>query len=161
MKLAGISDLDTVPQLTDPEHNDVKLVLMMYSLESFLFKRLNQSSRDKDIEAIKTLGPFSVALTRIINNVQSNRKDRMEGPFTCYSGLAISKTMIEQWKKQDYLSLDGYRSSSLKEKIAKDFALKGETDVLDQVVLHIKFENKKGKYYICLDRPDYTMYLDE
>ena len=49
----------------------------------------------------------------------------------------------------------------MKEKIAKDFAIKGETDVLDQVILRIRFENKHGKYYICLDKPDYTMYLDE
>jgi hypothetical protein len=31
--------------------------------------RLNQSSRAQDTSVIKTLGPFAVALTRIINNV--------------------------------------------------------------------------------------------
>ena len=69
MKLAGITDLDKIPKLTDPEHNDVKIILMLYSLESFLFKRLNQSSRDKDIDSITSLGPFAVALTMIINHV--------------------------------------------------------------------------------------------
>lgn len=29
------------------------------------------------------------------------------------------------------------------------------------MVLRIRIENKKGKHYICLDRKDYTMYLDE
>lgn len=41
LKLAGIEDLDCVPELTDPESIDVKVILIMYSLESFLFKRLN------------------------------------------------------------------------------------------------------------------------
>ena len=39
--LAGITNLDRVPQLTDPEHIDVKLILTMYSLDTFLFSRLN------------------------------------------------------------------------------------------------------------------------
>jgi hypothetical protein len=68
-KLAGVNNLDKVPQLRDPEHIDVKLILTMYSLESFLFKRLNESSREKDARVIATLGPFAVALTKIINHV--------------------------------------------------------------------------------------------
>jgi hypothetical protein len=37
IKIAGIEKVDSVPQLTDPEHRDVKAILIMYSLESFLF----------------------------------------------------------------------------------------------------------------------------
>ena len=33
--------------------------------------------------------------------------------------------------------------------------------MLDQVILSIAFENKEGKYYICMDRQDYSIYLDE
>lgn len=40
-KLAGVSDKNKVPQLDDPESQDVKIILLLYSLESFLFKRLN------------------------------------------------------------------------------------------------------------------------
>lgn len=49
LSLAGITDLNKVPILTDPEHIDVKVILTMYSLESFLFKRLNQSCRDQEV----------------------------------------------------------------------------------------------------------------
>ena len=69
MKLSGIEDLKRVPKLTDAESVDVKVILMMYSLESFLFRRLNQSSRAQDTDVISTLGPFAVALTKIINHV--------------------------------------------------------------------------------------------
>lgn len=54
----------------DPEHEDVKAIMFMYSLDCFLFGRLNKISRDKDSSAIETLGPFAVALTKIINSVQ-------------------------------------------------------------------------------------------
>jgi uncharacterized protein YacL (UPF0231 family) len=36
-----------------------------------------------------------------------------------------------------------------------------ETDELEQVILSIKFENKSEKPYICMDRSEYTVYLDE
>jgi len=45
--------------------------------------------------------------------------------------------------------------------VALNFAEQGETDALDQVILSINFENKKGKHYICMDRSEYTVYLDE
>lgn len=59
-------NLDKVPRTSDPYHKDVKTCLFIYSMESFLYKRINQISRDKDISAIQTLGPFAVILGRII-----------------------------------------------------------------------------------------------
>jgi hypothetical protein len=57
--------------------------------------------------------------------------------------------------------MDGYRSTSLDFGIARTFAAKGESDEKEQVMLRIFMENKEGRYYICLDREDYTIYLDE
>ena len=45
IKFGGIVEIDKIPNLNDPESEDVKLVLTMYSMESFLFRRLNESSR--------------------------------------------------------------------------------------------------------------------
>ena len=59
----------------EPEHPDVKAVLLMYSLDCFLFQRLNKISREKDSSAVETLGPYAVALTKIINCVQQKRHD--------------------------------------------------------------------------------------
>ena len=44
IKFGGI-DVDDVPNLKDPENRDVKLILTMYSFDSFLYKRLNESDR--------------------------------------------------------------------------------------------------------------------
>lgn len=45
--------------------------------------------------------------------------------------------------------------------MALTFAARNETDELDKVILEIRMENRKGKYYICLDREDYSLYRDE
>jgi hypothetical protein len=58
-----------VPITNDPEHQDVKAILFLYSLESFLYPRLNRISIEKDKSSIDTLGPFAVALTKIIDKV--------------------------------------------------------------------------------------------
>ena len=77
LKLSGIENLDTTPKLTDPESIEVKVILNFYSLESFLFRKLNKSSREKDLSVISTVGPFAVALNKVIDHVQSNRKDEI------------------------------------------------------------------------------------
>ena len=69
LEVAGVSNLDRVPLLKHPKHNDVKAVMIMYSLDSFLFERLNKCSRDKDNSVIATLGPYAVALTTVINGI--------------------------------------------------------------------------------------------
>lgn len=52
LNFSGIKDLGKVPFIEDPEHQDVKAVVFLYSMESFLFMRLNELSRKKEISAI-------------------------------------------------------------------------------------------------------------
>ena len=72
-KVAGIElkDLNKAPICDDPEHPHVKAILFVYSLESFLFNVINRSSRDKDTSVISTMGPFSVTISEIIENLES------------------------------------------------------------------------------------------
>lgn len=98
LKAAGIYDFSEIPITSDPEHNHVKAVLFMYSLDSFLFDRLNQSSRDQDFSVIDTLGPFAVALTKIINSVERKRADKYMDPFVCYRGISLPVHKIEEWQ---------------------------------------------------------------
>ena len=161
LRAAGVLDLDKVPKLKDPEHADVKAILVMYSLESFLFSRINQSSREQDTSAVETLGPFAVALTTIINKIESKRQDKRIGPFTCYSGMALPKSKVSQWEKQQVICLDGYRSTSMSKDVAANFALRGKQEDKQKVLLTIEFENQSSQFFISLNRPDYTLYLDE
>jgi hypothetical protein len=68
LKVAKIDDFNQVLNVDDPNHKDVKTILFIYTLECFLYKRINKASRDMDASSIETLGPFTVALTRIINS---------------------------------------------------------------------------------------------
>jgi hypothetical protein len=131
LKSGGVDNINATPKLDDPEHKDVKLILTMYSLESFLFKRLNESSRLKETNVIETLGPFAVALTYIIDNIQHKRLDGIEGEFICYSGMALERSVIEEWKTKEYLDIEGYRSTSTEMRTAMVFAAQAETDEKD------------------------------
>ena len=48
LHVQGITDFSKVPVTRDPNHVEVKSVLLMYSLQSFLYPRLNSISRDQD-----------------------------------------------------------------------------------------------------------------
>ena len=100
----------------------MKAIVFLYSMESFLFVRINKLSREKELSAIKTLGPYSVGLTMVINKIEAKRTDRMIGKFTCYRGLVLSKDMIQKWAKKKEIELDGYNSTSMDLKVAMRFA---------------------------------------
>ena len=53
--------------LGDPEHDFVKLILYIYSMQSFIFIQMNRASRDKDISKIEKFGPLAAALSYIIH----------------------------------------------------------------------------------------------
>lgn len=116
-----------MPITGDPNSNDVKAALFMYSMESFLYRRLNEISRDKDTNSILTLGPFAVLLTRIIDKAQRKREHKylIQGSFDVFRGISISRELIDKWSKQKILSLDGYSSSTLDRNLAVYFANKG------------------------------------
>ena len=65
-KVAKVENLKAVPVTSDPDHPHVKAAMYLYSIESFIYKRINKISREKDTSSILTLGPFAVVLTRII-----------------------------------------------------------------------------------------------
>ena len=65
-------NLDRAPNTNDFDGPDVKAAMYMYSMESFLYKRINKVAIDKDYQSVKTLGPFSVLISKIIE--KSNRR---------------------------------------------------------------------------------------
>ena len=73
LKFGGVLDDNRVPVTNDPEHNDVMLLLNLYSLDSFIFSRLNEGIREKKAECIANLGPFAVGISRMIDDVQRKR----------------------------------------------------------------------------------------
>ena len=69
MKIFDIKDRDQpikMKDASDPDSELTKLMLILYSMETFLFAEINRASRDKANSKISTLGPYSFVLSWIV-----------------------------------------------------------------------------------------------
>ena len=53
--------------LSNPNHEFVKTLIYIYSMETFVLSAMNQASRNKDIDKIKLYGPLASALSYIVH----------------------------------------------------------------------------------------------
>ena len=53
-------------EASDPESPITKMILYLYSMETFLYGEINRASRSKDKSKISTLGPYSFILSWIV-----------------------------------------------------------------------------------------------
>lgn len=60
--------------LKDPKSKVTKLVLFLYSMETFIPYELNRASREQDQSKVHTLGPFACLLKFIIESANANRR---------------------------------------------------------------------------------------
>ena len=73
LKVVGIQNLDSIPNIKDPEGSSTKAAMYMYSMESFLYKRINKVLREKIEESVITLGPYAALISRIIKKRSDGR----------------------------------------------------------------------------------------
>lgn len=73
INVIGIEDLDRMPFINSESKNnqDTMATMYIYSMESFLYKRINQVSRNKNCPSVKNLGPYAVLISRIIEQRSS------------------------------------------------------------------------------------------
>ena len=91
--------------LSNPDHDFVKTMLYVYSMESFLFSELNRASRMKDTTKIKYYGAFGSALGYIIHcgNNQKNNKNISQ---TFFRGLQLSnQELLEKFQEGSTVNL--------------------------------------------------------
>lgn len=76
--------------LSNSNHDITKLLLFLYSMESFIYADMNKASREKDRSKIKYYGAFAAALSYIIYYANKNRKqNKLKGKTTLYRGLKL------------------------------------------------------------------------
>lgn len=93
--------------------------MYMYSMESFLYKRINKVVRNKHDCSVKTLGPYAALISKVINkrSTESN-ENRILGKFVVFRGMLLPNSIIEKWKKQKFITMEGYSSSSQSQQVA-------------------------------------------
>lgn len=90
-----VEDLDMDEELThdilaNPDHKLVKALVYIYSMESFVFKEMNKTIREKDVFKIKVYGPLARALSYIIH-CSNQKRENAQKSYTVYKGLKIAE----------------------------------------------------------------------
>lgn len=77
VELAGITDADETlkGKLDDLDDKSTCLLLYIYSCEPPLYMDLHTAARRMDNRFLDSLGPFSRALTKILDSAEQKRKD--------------------------------------------------------------------------------------
>ena len=73
--------------LSNSDHQFVKTLIYIYSMQSFIFGEMNKASRTKNINEIKYYGPFASALSFIISSKNNQDGPEMNTEFVVYRGL--------------------------------------------------------------------------
>ena len=120
-ELAMLGDLDeplTPKILSNPDHNVTKHMLYLYSMESFIYEKLNRASRQKDKSKIQYYGAFAAVLSYIIYSANQNRKSqKIKGNTLLYRGLKLTEEEADAYVVGEKVHLVGYTSTS------KDFSV--------------------------------------
>ena len=161
-ELANLGDLDkplTHKILSDPNHNVVKHILYLYSMQSFIYEELNRASREKDETKIPLYGAFAAALSYIIYHATSNRKDvDVRKSRKLYRGLKMSPYEIDNYVIGAKIHMCGYTSTSEDPNIALAFAFNELKDDFVPVLFEIDFKGKHGLFQLT---NGFTAYEDE
>ena len=100
-KLADFGSLDkplTAKILSDPNHEIVRLIMYIYSMESFIYEDLNRATRDKDLSKVKFYGAFAAALSYILYSATKNRSDvEVAKAVTLFRGIKLSATEVDDF----------------------------------------------------------------
>jgi len=138
----------TTKILSNPNHEFVKTLLYIYSMEAFVFKEINKASRHKDKSKIHFYGPYASALGFIIHAANAKKKDKLAKKFTVYRGLKLSQEEISNtFNSESPINLLGFTSSTLDKERALSFTLNHpnpKADVPDKtpVLVIIEFTGK-------------------
>lgn len=108
--------------LSDPNHEFVKTLVYIYSMESFVFKEMNKASRSKDPLMIKMYGPFASALGFIIHC--GNFKKEKGQDIIVYRGLKITReNLSKEYIVGNKINLQGFTSTTREMDRALNFAI--------------------------------------
>jgi hypothetical protein len=108
LNTADVPDRDqplTKEILVDPKHPVTKLLLYVYTIECYVYRTLNQASREADKTKVHTLGPYAQALYVIVTYAAKNRDDvntklfnDSSNPMELFRGTGQTRDQIQEYK---------------------------------------------------------------
>ena len=64
--------------LNDPDHAVVNLIIYIYTMETFIYTELNDTSRKKNVKKLELYGPFACAISFILESQHSKKEAKSE-----------------------------------------------------------------------------------
>lgn len=144
--------------LSDSTNPITKLILYLYSMESFIYTDLNRACRSKDPKAIKYYGAFSAALSFIIDNANKNKGQKNNKTNLFFRGLKMTPEEVDDYLVGNLVNLTGYTSTSKKFATALSFALDECKVSQIPVILEISFLKPTGFFELT---PEFSAYPSE
>lgn len=117
-------------EFRNPFSRTVKAIFYLYSLESYLYGRLNWAARSKNEGCIKNMGCFAAILSMALGYATRYREDQIDRSitqsYTVYRGLSLSPEELAIYKEGDIINLSGYASTSKNRDQSMIFAMKNQ-----------------------------------
>ena len=124
--------------LSNPNHQFVKALVYIYSMQTFIFKEMNQACRKKDSSQIQYYGAFASALGYIVHCGNQKEAQLLHSqyyhkdaniPEIFYRGFAISHQEFEEkYFEGNIININGFASTTSNRLNALRFSIDGITD---------------------------------
>ena len=93
------------------------MVILLYSMDTFIVDALNKATMEQDESKIQNLGPLAITLRSILYGAKDNRGS--EGEIIAYRGIVASESTyndlvnISKIGAKGKMNLHGYTSASV------------------------------------------------
>jgi len=114
-EIANLGDLDKPLSpliLSNPEHKVTKHIIYLYTMESFIYPKLNEACREKDTSLIEFFGPIAAALGWIIHCANLKSETKLKGTRLLYRGIRLKENEVNLFQVNSTYNLTGYTSTS-------------------------------------------------
>lgn len=97
----NITDPINEKDFKDPYSKTIKAIFFLYSLECFLYRKLNWAARSKASSCIDNLGCFAAVLSKALASANKFREEQIDRSqtreFIVYRGLSLDKWSLNKY----------------------------------------------------------------
>ena len=83
--------------LSNPSHDFTKMIIYIYSMETFVYSDINSATRNKDFSKIDIFGPFASVLGFIIQVASQQDYRSLPYKFKTYRGMLRLESELDEF----------------------------------------------------------------